>query len=133
MDGCVVERRRWTERSQAAELAQLHIALAPLSDGEWERGKCAYKVLQYGCTSLPVVGNDVGVTGEVLRRAGGVVATSEKDWLVSLDDLITNRSERLRLGGSLRRLVHTEYSYQAWWDVWSAALQAGSAAPETPE
>jgi hypothetical protein len=37
----------WSSETEAAELASSHIAIAPLRNDNWSKGKCALKVLQY--------------------------------------------------------------------------------------
>jgi hypothetical protein len=43
----------WNEKSEIKELAACDIGLAPSFDGQWERGKCGLKAIQYMAAGLP--------------------------------------------------------------------------------
>ena len=50
----------WSEAGEAAALLQMDIGIMPLPDNPWERGKCAYKLIQYMACGLPVVASPRG-------------------------------------------------------------------------
>ena len=61
-----VERVPWSAATEAGSLAAAHIGVMPLSDDEWARGKCAFKLLQYMAASLPCVASPIGANAEAV-------------------------------------------------------------------
>jgi asparagine synthase (glutamine-hydrolysing) len=66
--GVPVEVRPWCEQTESAEIRQFDVGIMPLPDAPWERGKCAYKLIQYMACGLPVVASPVGVNCEIIGR-----------------------------------------------------------------
>jgi glycosyltransferase involved in cell wall biosynthesis len=89
----------------------------------YERGKCAYKLLQYGASGVPIVGSPVGANVSALERLGGFSASTPSDWVDALSACLTapavdrkNRGEQGVAG------VQMHYSYEAWSAEWRRAV-----------
>lgn len=127
VDGVSVEQWRWSEERESRALATMDIGLMPLPDNPWTRGKCAYKALQYMSAGVPVVADDVGVTGRVVGdRSAGLLATSPAEWTDALEQLSGSARLRTRMGVAGRARVEADYSVQAW-GARLAALISGRA------
>lgn len=94
-----VERVPWSEANEAQAITTADVGLSILPDDDWSRGKCGLKVLQYLAAGLPVVGNGVGVTPELVgnREAAGLLCNSVDEWVAALKQL-HDPSVRQRLG-----------------------------------
>ena len=96
-----VEKQPWFLETEAAELVSSDIGLAPLTDNNFTRGKCGFKILQYQAAGLPVVASPVGVNAELVRKGlNGYHAATVKDWVEKLSALIKDASLRTRMGQS---------------------------------
>ena len=94
-----VERIAWSEASEADALAAAHIGIMPLTDDEWSRGKCAFKLLQYMAASLPCVASPIGANTEaVIDGVNGFHAATVRDWESRLEELIVSPELRARFG-----------------------------------
>jgi glycosyltransferase involved in cell wall biosynthesis len=113
----MVDRVPWDIDDVAAELESWDVAIAPLQDTAFARGKCAYKVLQYGATGLPVVGSPVGVNREVLAGFG-CPAVTPGEWGEALELLLSDHGAREQAGTTAREHVATRWSYEAWASTW---------------
>lgn len=119
----LMDRVTWTPTSYAADLASGDIALAPLHDDPFARGKCAYKLLQYAATGLPVVGSPVGANALALERFSGWSATTHDEWVDALSEAIaTSADARAARGAQGVAAVGTHYSFDAWSAEWEAAV-----------
>ena len=117
----------WRPDSYAAELARGDIALAPLADTEFARGKCAYKLLQYAATGLPMVGSPVGANGVALERFSGVAVESPEDWLDALVTMLgATTADRAARGARALAAVRRWYSFTAWSKDWLRATAIAS-------
>jgi glycosyltransferase involved in cell wall biosynthesis len=118
-----MNREIWTPTSYAVQLASGDIALAPLNDDPFARGKCAYKVLPYAATGLPMVGSPVGANHLALERFSGWAATSHDDWVDALGEAIDSSADARAVRGTQgMSAVRTHYSFDAWSDEWRAAV-----------
>ena len=118
----MVDRHPWTPTAHQ-ELASFDFGLMPLPDDPWTRGKCAYKLLQYGATGLPMIGSPVGANRAALDVMGGLAASSFDDWVDALTTLSTmNPIAMAELGWLGRAGVEAHYSFTSWASVWRGAL-----------
>jgi glycosyltransferase involved in cell wall biosynthesis len=110
-----IERVPWSSATEASALATAHIGIMPLSDDEWSRGKCAFKLLQYMAASLPCVASPIGANTEaVIDGVTGFHAKQLEDWERSLELLIDSPQLRARLGAGGRAHVEERYSMRAY-------------------
>jgi glycosyltransferase involved in cell wall biosynthesis len=87
------------------------MGIMPLPDTEWERGKCGLKALQYMALGLPSVVSPVGVNREIIDHGrNGFLATTEDDWVVTLDRLLVDPELRFRVGRAARVTVEERFS-----------------------
>lgn len=118
----IVDRIEWQPGIEF-HLSSYDGAIAPLIDGRWERGKCAYKILQYGAAGLPSVVSPVGANRLAADRLGLVVARQPSEWVDALVDLFgASVSERQSIGNSAREGVRRHYSYARWAREWLEAI-----------
>lgn len=102
---------RWQAATEAAELASAQVGIAPMSDDDWSRGKCALKVLQYMAAGLPVISSPVGVNGEaVLVGETGYLVRDDNQWIAALQALAADPERGRRMGLAGRQRVAALYS-----------------------
>jgi len=110
-----IEQVPWSSETEVSSLATSHIGIMPLSDDEWTRGKCAFKLLQYMAASLPCVASPIGANTEaVIDGVTGFHAKRLEDWEHSLALLIDSPQLRARLGAGGRAHVEERYSMRAY-------------------
>ncbi len=110
----MVDRIPWTADTWAGEAAACDVGIMPVPDDAWARGKCGYKLIQYGALGLPVVGTPVGVNPEILSRLGGHAPESANEWAPALADYIgQSEAQRAAVGQQARSAVEKYYSFRA--------------------
>lgn len=124
--GCRIELRPWSLSSQADELSRFDIAIAPHDDTPWARGKCGYKLLQYGAAGIASVADPVGVQSTIARGMGADTPSSPQDWAEILRELVRRSDLRRELGLRSRKFVTEHYSYRRWAPDWITAMEPGS-------
>src|SRR5947209_2787002 len=101
----------WSEDSEIARLAAFDIGIMPLHDTPWERGKCAYKLLQVMAAGKPVIASPVGANVQVVRHGvNGFLANTTQEWVDTLRRLARDPALRRRMGAEARRTVEDRYS-----------------------
>ena len=113
MPGVPVEFLPWSADTECSMISNCDIGIMPLPDTPWERGKCAYKLIQYMACGLPVVASPVGANCDVvINDKTGFFATSELDWIEKLEQLLSDAELRQRLGEQGRLRIEFNYSLQ---------------------
>ena len=108
-----VTRLVWSEEEEVGQIRQMDIGIMPLPDDPWERGKCAYKLIQYMACGLPVVASPVGMNTEVVHHGqNGYLAHSEEDWVEYLGRLLADAEARRSMGEEGRLLVEREFTLE---------------------
>ena len=128
-----IERVPWSAQTEAAALGAAHIGIMPLTDDEWARGKCAFKLLQYMAAALPCVASPVGANMEaVIDGVTGFHASNAGEWERNLERLIESADLRARFGANGRAHVEQRYAlcdYQANYVALLNGLAARRCAP----
>ena len=55
----------WNEHTELDLINSFDVGVMPLTDDEWARGKCAFKLIQYMACGVPVVASPVGANVDV--------------------------------------------------------------------
>ena len=120
-----IEEVRWSPATEITALAGSHIGVMPLSDDEWARGKCSFKLLQYMAASLPCVASPVGANSEaVIEGRTGFHARDASEWEQALEWLIGSAELRARLGAAGRSHVESRYGLQNYQARYAALFES---------
>jgi glycosyltransferase involved in cell wall biosynthesis len=104
----------WSAESERVIARRCHIGLAPLADGDWERGKCGLKLLLYMALGLPAVASLAGVHAEIVTPGeDGELVDGDVSLEDTLDRLIVDAPRRAALGRAARATLERRYSLRA--------------------
>jgi glycosyltransferase involved in cell wall biosynthesis len=106
-------RLPWTEETEVEAISQFDVGIMPLSDTPFNRGKCAFKLIQYmGCWK-PVIASPVGENVRVVEHgSNGFLAASPSEWMDALERLYADSALRQTMGRVGRGKIEREYSLQ---------------------
>jgi len=108
----VTEYKPWSPESAAEFFRKIHVGIMPLPDTSFERGKCAYKLIQYMAAWRPVVASPVGENLAIVEASkGGFLATSNAEWITRVDALRQSSMLRRTMGLSARRYIEDHYTH----------------------
>jgi glycosyltransferase involved in cell wall biosynthesis len=109
-----IVKKVWALQDENTDLQDIDIGLAPLSDHEWTKGKCATKLLQYMAVGIPVICSPVGVHNEIIKEGiNGFLAASIKEWTEKIDLLIKNKALRKTIGLEGKKTLESSFSLKA--------------------
>jgi glycosyltransferase involved in cell wall biosynthesis len=129
----MVDRVAWAGARTDALLAEADLGLMPLPDTPFSRGKCAYKLLQYGAAGLPAVASPVGVNARVIGQTQALAASTVDDWIDAVSALLAeSESARRERGRAARQAVIEHYSYAAWAPAFRRVLRLGDTGRTLP-
>jgi len=101
----------WAKDIEVPAMQKMDIGLMPLSNSDWERGKCAFKMLLYMSTGIPVVASPVGMNKEVLNKGSiGFGPISKDEWTDAFNTLYNDYSLREYMGKTGRKIIINNYS-----------------------
>ena len=102
---------RWRPETEVEDLARIDVGVMPLPDGPYERGKCAFKLLQYMALGRPGVASPVGANAEVVTEGvDGFLPAADDAWEAALTRLVQDPALRRDLGLRARARVEAGYS-----------------------
>jgi len=109
----------WKEETEIEDLSQMDIGIMPLADNEWSKGKCGFKLIQYGALGIPSVTSPVGVNTDIIQDGeNGYLASTDEEWVEKLSLLIKSEDLRKQLGKAGRKTVEKHYSVEANKEKW---------------
>ncbi len=120
----------WRPETEVEDLARIDVGVMPLPDGPYERGKCAFKLLQYMALGRPGVASPVGANCDVVTDGvDGLLPDSDQDWEAAMIRLIEEPQLRQQMGLAARRRVEAAYSLPAVAEQYAAVIEELAAKP----
>lgn len=117
---------QWTEATEVSEILKMDVGIMPLQDSEWEKGKCAYKLIQYAACGIPGVASDVGMNKEVcMDNETGFIAKNKEEWIEKIQLLKIDHQKRNQMGQNARKLVEDKFCIQVTAKRWKEILAQG--------
>lgn len=103
----------WMVQTEATILHKMDIGIMPLTDDDWTRGKCSFKMLQYMATGIPAVVSNVGMNKEILAKGlCGFGVDNNEAWYEYLELLYSKPHLRAELGRTGRMIAESSYSIE---------------------
>jgi glycosyltransferase involved in cell wall biosynthesis len=125
--GLPVEFVRWSPKTEVTALAQGHVGIMPLANTPYNRGKCAFKLIQYMARGIAVVASPVGANVDVVRAGvDGLLANTPDEWTSALLEVAGDHDKRRQLGRSGRKRVESEFSVKAVVPRYLGVIQAAT-------
>lgn len=103
----------WSEYDVVPKTIQtFDIGVMPLTNSFWNKGKCAFKAIEYMACGVPVVISDVGENKYLVEDGkNGFSAQNTEEWVKKMEQLIYSRDLRKKLGKKGQDTIRDTYSY----------------------
>jgi glycosyltransferase involved in cell wall biosynthesis len=123
-----VEILDWKEEDEIQHIHRFDVGIMPLRHHkEWDKGKCAFKLIQYMACGIPVVGSKVGANEELVEDGiDGFLASTEANWIAALQKIYQDRALAAAMGVRAREKIIRKYSRQAITQDWHTSLLAAA-------
>jgi len=120
----IIDNIAWQLENEVTDIESFDIGIMPLSDDEWTRGKCAFKLLQYMAAGVPCIGSPVGANSEVItHNYDGILVSSTEEWSQALEELINQPEKRKFLASHAIESIKQKYSIDSAYEILLYALQ----------
>lgn len=114
LEGVKVEHRPFDAARESEDLRDFDLAIAPLVEDPWTRGKISTKVLAYFASGLPVVASDVASNRLYVKDGeNALLAGTLPEWEEHLGALLQSPERRDQMGAAARASVEREFSIAA--------------------
>jgi L-malate glycosyltransferase len=124
IDGLNIEAVDWDEVTEIYYLQQIDIGVYPLPNEEWVLGKSGLKAIQYMALGIPTAATAIGANFRVIEHGrSGFLAKNEKEWIETLEKLLSDASLRERVGTEARKRVLELFSINANKDTYLNILK----------
>jgi glycosyltransferase involved in cell wall biosynthesis len=119
----ITDRVPWSLDVVHRMLGTYDVGLMPLRDTAYERGKCAYKLLEYGAAGLPFIGSPVGANTAILEAADTPAPRSVDEWLLAIEGLLSRSAgDREAQAARQRSVIRRGFTFDRWAATWRAAV-----------
>jgi glycosyltransferase involved in cell wall biosynthesis len=110
-DGVDLDAVPWALDREVADLQSFDVAVYPLADDDWAKGKSGFKAIQYLSCGIPFVASPVGVVAGIGHPGSThFEARTEDEWVTALSTLLADEALRARMGSAGRRYAVEHYS-----------------------
>ncbi len=114
MEGVRLVHQPFSAENEVADVSSFDIAVAPLVEDPWTRGKVSTKLLAYFGAGLPVVASDVTANRIYIRDGeNGFLVGTLGQWEERLSKLIDSAELRASVGAKARESAEKEFSLGA--------------------
>ncbi|THF69519.1 glycosyltransferase family 4 protein [Deinococcus sp. Arct2-2] len=114
----------WSLDTELRNLQDFDIGVMPLREDSYVRGKCAFKLIEYGAIGIPSIGSDIGANREVLKHGiTGLLASNQEEFETHLVTLLTRPDLGRPLGLAARRIIEQRFSLAAQIDVMETVIR----------
>jgi glycosyltransferase involved in cell wall biosynthesis len=100
----------WHQHTELDLINSFDVGTMPLTDDEWARGKCAFKLIQYMACAVPVIASPVGANVDVVNAECGLLASTLQEWIDALRLLRDKPATRAKMGEAGRTRIVQHYS-----------------------
>ncbi len=114
----------WSLATERDLMGAFHIGFMPLFDDRYTKGKCAFKIVEYGAYGIPSVASRVGANIDVVVQGEtGFLVETDGDWEEALQKLLANPELRASMGAKARDRIVARYSLQSQVVVWADLIR----------
>lgn len=102
---------KWSQKIEDKILNISDIGLMPLIDDEFTKGKCGFKLIQYGAYSIVSVTSPIGINTKIIKEGiNGYFAKDAKEWISKINYLIDNKLALVKMKRNSRKIIDNQYS-----------------------
>ena len=116
---------KWTREKAIEEVLRSHVGIMPLLDGEFEKGKGGFKLIQYLAASLPVIASDVGFNSTVVNDSVGYLINNNslELWRNALVNLAYDEPLWFEKSKNARKRYESEFSFKKNKIFWEQTMK----------
>ncbi len=109
----------WTLDNEVELLKKMDIGLMPLSDSKGDKGKGAFKLIQYMGLGIVSIASPVTINNELIDHGkNSFLAENHEEWRTILDDLLSGKYDIAQMGRNARATIEAGYTFTSNKDLY---------------
>lgn len=112
LKGLPYEIIKWSDQTEVNEIQRFTVGIMPLNDTPFNRGKCAFKLVQYMASGVPTISSPLQSNVNINVDSENLFANNSHDWYLALEKLYLNRDKYLAVGHYNRKIAFERYTIQ---------------------
>jgi len=101
----------WSPEKEVMQLNRFTVGLMPLTDDEYSRGKCGFKLLQYMSCGVVPLASDVGFNRDIItHEKDGFLIREQGEWIKYLTRLKENKALQQEMSHLAREKIKKDFS-----------------------
>ncbi|WP_282070211.1 glycosyltransferase [Olleya namhaensis] len=122
LNGLPVEFIKWSSNTEVNKTSEFDVGIMPLDDNHFNRGKCAFKLIQYMACAIPTVSTPMEANIKVDRGNGNLFASNTEEWYNAIISINNLKKEFKKIGLKNRDTVQKYYSKQSNYKLYRELL-----------
>lgn len=103
----------WDGHKEADQINNFDIGIMPLEFNLFNKGKCAFKLIQYMACSKPTISSPLESNINVDKGNGNLFAKTSQDWVEAILKIKSNYDSFIQIGIKNKQTVIREFSVQS--------------------
>lgn len=124
LSGLNYEIIKWSSETEIEEMEKFTVGIMPLNDSPFERGKCAFKLVQYMAIGIPTVSTPLQSNININQGCGNLFATTPEEWFYALLDILNNSNKYTQVGEKNKEIALSKYTFQNNWKIYFSILSS---------
>ena len=104
---------KWNGITEIEEIKKFDVGIMPLENNLFNKGKCAFKLIQYMACGMPTIASSFEANLKVDRNRENLFADSLEEWELAIREIITNKAKFVAIGKRNIKVVQEYYSIQS--------------------
>ena len=113
----------WSEVTEIEEILKFDVGIMPLEDSPWEKGKCAYKLIQYMACGIPGIASNIGANKELISTDNGFLIDTPAGFESVIHSIMADRELLVSKSINAIKTVKKYYTLQIQQEVWYNVLK----------
>lgn len=103
----------WKKETEIKEVSLFSVGIMPLENNLFNKGKCAFKLIQYMACGIPTISSKFEANIKVDRNNDNFFANTQNDWKQVFQEIFKNKNKLEAIGERNKQVIKEHYSIQA--------------------
>ena len=103
----------WDDATEIEEMSRFSVGIMPLEDTPFNRGKCAFKLVQYMSIGIPTISTPLLSNLNINKNSKNLFCETQDEWFSAFEIIINNQNMYNIIGKKNKQIALKNYSIQS--------------------